>query len=216
MQIPQSTIDEIRERADIVDVVSRFVDLKRAGGTLRKHPNAKVFRDFRVMFDKMHKDIDMVSVSTPDHMHAPASAWAMHLGKHCYTQKPMTHSIYEARYLTELARKQKVATQMGNQAHAGEPIRRAVELIQGGMLGAVSEVHAWTNRPIWPQGPRALAELAKCKKTTPPASLDCRRCSLIPTLRITPCAALPTGCGHRRVAPQSSCIGRTIRSTRTS
>ncbi len=128
------------------------VDHKRAGGTLRKYPSAKVFKDFRVMFDKMGKDIDMVSVSTPDHMHAPATAWAMHLGKHCYTQKPMTHTVYEARYLTELARKTKVATQMGNQAHAGEPIRRAVELIQAGMLGEITQIHAWTNRPIWAQG----------------------------------------------------------------
>lgn len=143
------------------------VDAKRAGGTFRKHPNAKVFQDFRVMFDKMGKDIDMVSVSTPDHMHAPASAWAMHLGKHCYTQKPMTHSVHEARYLTELARKKGVATQMGNQAHAGEPIRRAVELVQAGMIGDVTQIHAWTNRPIWAQG-----MAARPPKQEVPDSLD--------------------------------------------
>ncbi|MEX2212636.1 MAG: Gfo/Idh/MocA family oxidoreductase [Phycisphaeraceae bacterium] len=128
------------------------VDLDRAAGTIKKHPSAKVYRDFREMLDKEHKNFDAVSVSTPDHMHAPASVWAMELGKHVYCQKPLTHSIYEARVMRETARKYKVATQMGNQAHAGEPIRRGVELIQAGMLGAVREVHAWTNRPIWPQG----------------------------------------------------------------
>jgi predicted dehydrogenase len=143
------------------------VDLKRAGGTLKKFPKAKVYRDFRQMLDKEANNIDMVSVSTPDHMHAHPSAWAMQLGKHCYTQKPMTHSVYEARVLTNLARQNKVATQMGNQAHAGEPIRRAVELIQAGALGAVREVHAWTNRPIWKQGMKEALP-----KQDIPASLD--------------------------------------------
>lgn len=117
-----------------------------------KFPDAKFYHDFRVMLEKEVKRIDAVTVSTPDHTHAPAAMMAMKMGKHVYCQKPLTHSIWEARQMTETARAAGVATQMGNQAHAGEPIRRAVELIRAGMLGMVSEVHAWTNRPIWPQG----------------------------------------------------------------
>ncbi len=128
------------------------VDLDRAKGSIKAHPNAKLFRDFRQMLDKEAKSFDAVSVSTPDHVHAPASVWAMELGKHVYCQKPLTWSIHEARVMRDTARKYKVATQMGNQAHAGEPIRRGVELLRAGMLGPVREVHAWTNRPIWPQG----------------------------------------------------------------
>ena len=98
------------------------------------------------------KGIDAVTVSTPDHTHAVAGVMAMRMGKHYYCQKPLTHSIHEARLMTQVAREQGVVTQMGNQAHAGEPIRRAVELIQAGIIGEVSEVHVWTNRPVWPQG----------------------------------------------------------------
>jgi len=143
------------------------VDLSRAAGTIKAHPDAKLFRDFRQMFDKEAASFDAVSVSTPDHVHAPASVWAMELGKHVYCQKPLTWSVHEARLMRELARKNKVATQMGNQAHAGEPIRRGVELLRAGMLGAVREVHAWTNRPIWPQG---IAERPAAQPV--PESLD--------------------------------------------
>ncbi len=115
-------------------------------------PKAKFYHDFREMLEKEGKRIDAVTVSTPDHTHAPAAMMAMRMGKHVYCQKPLTHSIWEARQMTETARATGLATQMGNQAHAGEPIRRAVELIRAGMLGKVSEVHTWTNRPIWPQG----------------------------------------------------------------
>jgi predicted dehydrogenase len=127
------------------------VDEQRAAGTFRDFPQAKRYTDFRVMLDKQ-KDIDAVIVATPDHTHAPASVMAMKLGKHVYCQKPLCHSVYEARVMAETARQYKVATQMGHQAHAGEPIRRAVELVRAGMLGPVREVHTWTNRPIWPQG----------------------------------------------------------------
>lgn len=127
------------------------VDEKRAGGTFDQFPKAKRYKDFRGMLEK-RKEIDAVTVSTPDHVHAPASMMAMQLGKHVYCQKPLTHSVYEARRMAETARQQGVATQMGNQAHAGEPIRRAVELVRAGIIGKVHEVHTWTNRPIWPQG----------------------------------------------------------------
>ena len=126
-------------------------DDNRAAGTYKKFPKAKRYKDFRVMLEKQ-KDIDAVTVSTPDHVHAFAAMAAMKLGKHVYCQKPLTHSIYEARMLTEAAAAGKLITQMGNQAHAGEPIRRAVELVRAGIIGKVREAHVWTNRPIWPQG----------------------------------------------------------------
>jgi predicted dehydrogenase len=127
------------------------VDEQRAAGTFRDFPQAKRYTDFRVMLEKQ-KDIDAVIVATPDHTHAVASVMAMKLGKHVYCQKPLTHSVYEARVMSETAREYKVATQMGHQSHAGEPTRRAVELVRAGLLGPVREVHTWTNRPIWPQG----------------------------------------------------------------
>ena len=115
------------------------------------YPDAKLYRDFRVMLDE-EKNLDAVTVSTPDHTHCHAAVTAMRMGKHVYCQKPLTHSVWEARLMAETAKEYGVATQMGNQAHAGEPIRRGVELIRAGIIGRVSEVHAWTNRPIWPQG----------------------------------------------------------------
>lgn len=126
-------------------------------------PKAAFYRDFRVMLEKEAKRLDAVTVSTPDHTHCHASVMAMRMGKHVYTQKPLTHSIWEARLMAETAKKQKVATQMGNQAHAGEPIRRAVELVRAGLIGKVSEVHTWTNRPVWPQGGKALLDNARVR-----------------------------------------------------
>jgi predicted dehydrogenase len=124
---------------------------------LDRFPGVKLFTDYREMIAN-HPGIDAVTVSTPDHHHFHASMLAMRKGKHVYCQKPISHSIWEARRMTETAAQYKVQTQMGNQAHAGEPIRRAVELLRAGVLGAVKEVHAWTNRPIWPQGMTAVAE----------------------------------------------------------
>jgi len=119
-------------------------------------PKAKFYRDFRKMLEEMDSSIDAVSVSTPDHTHFHPTRQSIMMGKHVYCQKPLTHSIWEARELRMLARKHGVKTQMGNQAHAGEPIRRAVEYIRSGMLGRVKEVHTWTNRPIWGQGMNQL------------------------------------------------------------
>ncbi len=126
-------------------------DWKSAAKTFGKYPNAKQYKDFRVMFDKQ-KDIDAVTVSTPDHTHAVIAMWAMERKKHVYVQKPLTHSIWETRKLTEAARKYKVATQMGNQGHSNEGARQLCEMIWAGEIGHVKEVHAWTNRPLWPQG----------------------------------------------------------------
>lgn len=118
---------------------------------LDRFPDAKLFTDYREMIATMG-NLDAVTVSTPDHHHFHASLLAMRKGLHVYCQKPISHSVWEARRLAEVAVQTKVQTQMGNQAHAGEPIRRGVELIRAGAIGRVTEVHAWTNRPIWPQG----------------------------------------------------------------
>jgi predicted dehydrogenase len=138
------------------------VDDRRAGGAFRSFPNAKRFNDYRIMLEKMAKDIDVVTVSTPDHHHAPASMLALKLGKHVFCQKPLTHSVYEARRLAEVAKQKKVATIMGIQGHCTEQTRRLCEMIWAGWLGDVKELHYWTNRPIWPQG------LDRPKNTPPP------------------------------------------------
>lgn len=127
-------------------------DRSHCGEQVKKHPRARFHRDFRKMLDEMGGSIDAVIVSTPDHFHAIAAGAAIQLGKHVYCQKPMTQTIYEARRLRDLARQYKVVTQMGNQGSAEDGLRRAVECLQAGIIGAVREVHVWTNRPIWPQG----------------------------------------------------------------
>ena len=121
-------------------------------------PKAKKYADYRKMFDEMGREIDACTVSTPDHSHGPATALALHLGKHVYTQKPLAHSIYECRRLGELAREKRVATQMGNQGTANNGMRQNAYRVRAGGLGTVREVHVWTNRPIWPQGVDRSAE----------------------------------------------------------
>ncbi len=118
----------------------------------RRFKKAKKFNDYRKMLDEMGKSIDAVTVSTPDHVHAVAAAMALKMKKHCFVQKPLTHSIHEARVLGQLARENGVATQMGNQGTANNGLRKAAAAVQAGVLGTVKEVHVWTNRPIWPQG----------------------------------------------------------------
>ena len=118
----------------------------------RRFPGAKTFADWRELLDRMDKQIEAVSVSTPDHMHAPISMSAIHHGKHVYCQKPLTHTIYEARQIAAAARKAKVVTQMGIQCHSSVEYRMATELIQAGAIGKIKEVHSWSDRPGWPQG----------------------------------------------------------------
>ena len=149
--------------ADVVALCD--VDEDRGANMFKAYPKAARFKDYRVMFEKIGKSIDACTVSTPDHTHAIATSLAMRMGKHCYTQKPLTHNVYEARYLTKLARETGVVTQMGNQAHAGEPIRRAVELVRAGIIGNVTEAHIWTNRPIWPQGMKKRSAKANIPKS---------------------------------------------------
>ena len=127
------------------------VDFGLADAVFKKYPDAKRYKDFRVMLDEQ-KDIDAVIIATPDHTHAVIAMAAMERKKHVYVQKPLTHSVSEARLLTEAARKHGVATQMGNQGHSGEGIRLLCEWVWDGAIGHVREAHAWTNRPVWPQG----------------------------------------------------------------
>jgi predicted dehydrogenase len=132
-------------------------DEKRAERAFKQFPDVPKFKDFRQMLEK-HKEIDAVTVSTPDHMHGTASMWAIERGKHVYCQKPLTHTVWEARELTLAAQKYQVATQMGNQGYSNEGARQCCEIIWNGDIGNVSEVHAWTNRPLsyWKQGPNIV------------------------------------------------------------
>ncbi len=127
------------------------IDDGALGKVKDKFPGAKHFNDYRKMLDEMGDSIDAVTVSTPDHTHAVAALQAMRMGKHCFCQKPMTHSIEEARMMSTVAREKKLATQMGNQHTASSNLRLSAALIRNGIIGTVKEVHVWTNRPVWPQ-----------------------------------------------------------------
>ena len=126
-------------------------DWELAAESFERFPNARKFKDYRVMLEEM-PEIDAVTISTPDHTHAPAAYMAMKMGKHVYVQKPLTHTVAEARLLRDTARECGVATQMGNQGHAGDGVRNLYEMIWSGAIGQVKEVHIWTSRPVWPQG----------------------------------------------------------------
>ena len=117
-----------------------------------KFPQLKQYGDYRKMLDEIGKDIDAVTVSTPDHHHGDAAIRAMKLGKHCFCQKPLVQTVNEARMMRQLAKEKKLATQMGNQGSAETGLRRAVEVVQAGVIGKPLELHVWSNRPIWPQG----------------------------------------------------------------
>lgn len=117
-----------------------------------KYPKAKIYTDYREMLEKEHKNIDAVSVSIPDHMHAVVAMAAMQLGKHVYVQKPLTHDIYEARMLTQAAHRYKVVTQMGNQGASGDGVRQLQDWYNAGIIGDVHTIYCYTDRPVWPQG----------------------------------------------------------------
>jgi len=143
------------------------VDSEYAGrNAFSRWHQAKRYKDFRVMFDQQ-KDIDAVVIATPDHTHALPALMAMREGKHVFLQKPLTHSVYESRILTETAQRYGVATQMGNQGNSAEGIRQICEWIWAGTIGEVTHVDTWTNRPIWPQG---LSKPEKGKRV--PKTLD--------------------------------------------
>jgi predicted dehydrogenase len=128
------------------------VDDKRAELTYKQYPNLPKYKDFRAMLDKEGKNIDAVIVTIPDFMHATAAMHAMEHGKHVYVQKPLAHTVWECRQLAQAAAKYNVATQMGNLGYSNEGTRQCAEMIWSGEIGNVTEVHAWTNRPVWPQG----------------------------------------------------------------
>lgn len=140
------------------------VDDRRAANSIKSFPKAKYYKDFRELFDKESKNFDAVSVSTPDHNHAVQTLAAMQLGKHVYVQKPLTHDIYEARVLTDAAKRYKVVTQMGNQGASGDGVRQLMDWYDAGVIGKVHTVYCWTDRPVWPQGiswPAAKASVPK-------------------------------------------------------
>jgi predicted dehydrogenase len=127
------------------------VDWNHAKETAEKFSSATRYTDYRRMLEK-EKGIDAITVSTPDHMHAPVAIAAMEMGKHVYVQKPLTHNISEARKLTEMARERRIVTQMGNQGASSPSTKKISEWVAEGKLGKVHTVHVWTNRPVWPQG----------------------------------------------------------------
>src|SRR2546423_1492132 len=128
------------------------VDESQAAKSIQRHPNVKFYNDWRKMLDKEENNIDAVIVSTPDHCHAIVASAGIKLGKHVYCQKPLTQTVYEARYLRNLAKEYGVVTQMGNQGSSEDGLRRAVEVVHAGLIGPVKQIHVWSNRPIWPQG----------------------------------------------------------------
>ena len=144
-------------------------DDERGARGFKLHEKAPRYKDFRKMLDKELKNIDAVTVSTPDHMHGMAAMWAMSRGKHVYCQKPLTRTVWEASELTKAAAKYGVATQMGNQGYSNEGARQCAEMVWSGEIGQVNEVHAWTNRPVkyWPQGPDVIP-----KTSAAPSTLD--------------------------------------------
>jgi predicted dehydrogenase len=135
----------------ICDVDQNNLD-RKANQFKGKFPDLKKYTDYRELIEKSGKDIDAVTVSTPDHHHGVAAILAMKQGKHCFCQKPLVQTVYEARTVRALAREKKLATQMGNQGSAEPGLRRAVEVIHAGVIGKPLELHVWSNRPIWPQG----------------------------------------------------------------
>lgn len=146
-----SDSDEAARHANLIAVCD--IDDKRLDAKVHSHPKAHRFNDFRRMFDKLGKEIDAVTISTPDHTHAVATMMAIKMGKAVYTQKPLAHDVWEARQLRLAVAEHKVASQMGNQGTCHTRLREGVEAIQAGAIGNVREVHVWTNRPIWPQSP---------------------------------------------------------------
>ncbi len=143
---------DLREMATENIVALCDVDWNKAAHTFKQYPDATKYKDYRVMLDKQ-KDIDAVMIATPDHMHAPITVAALRSGKHVYVEKPMAHSIEEARVMTRVAKETGLVTQMGNNGHAGEGLRLTREWLQAGAIGKVAEIHCWSDRPghFWKQ-----------------------------------------------------------------
>ncbi len=149
-----ATLDGIATHPKVKLVCVAEVDSALLGGVKKKYPDAKVYVDWREMLDKEHKNLDAVCVGTPDHMHAPMAVSSMQHGLHVYGQKPLAHDLYEVRKMTEMARKKKLVTQMGIQIHSATEYKTAVQLIQGGTIGKVKEVYAWSGKKWGDPEPR--------------------------------------------------------------
>lgn len=164
----RSDIEHAGSLMDVIAICDIDESERGLGGAKKRFEKAKVFTDFRKLFADADivRNLDAVVVSTPDHTHALPSVMAMRRGKHVYCQKPLTHTVFEARLMREVAKQNKVCTQMGNQGTAANGLRRAVEFVQSGGIGAVKEAHVWTNRPIWPQAPKVSA-------ANPPKTGEC-------------------------------------------
>ena len=142
-------------------------DTNRMKKAAEFYPQAKSYTDYRKMYDEMGKSIDCVFIACPDNHHVPAAIRAMRLGKGAFVEKPAAETVYEARLLSDEVKKLKVPTQMGNQGHDGQGIRRQVEWVNAGLIGTIKETHTWTGRPVWPQG------IGRPNRTDPiPAGLD--------------------------------------------
>jgi predicted dehydrogenase len=159
-----SDTDQAGRFGNIVAVCD--IDDRNLDAMAERFPKAKKYHDFRKMLAEMGDRIDAVTVSTPDHTHAPAAIMAMKMKKHVYVQKPLTHSVKEARLMREVAREYGVCTQMGNQGSASDGLREGIEVIQAGAIGPVHEAHIWTDRPIWPQAPKIMT---RPRPSEPPA-----------------------------------------------
>ncbi len=150
--IGEQAINNLRGKPEVNIVAFCDVDDERASKFYKEFPYIPRFRDYRVMLDKMDKQIDGVIISTPDHMHYPIAAWAIAKGKHVFCQKPLARTMWECREMRRLADEAGVITQMGNQGHTNEGWRVIKEWYQAGLLGQIEDIYIWTNRPIWPQG----------------------------------------------------------------
>lgn len=149
---------ELFETQKVKFVALCDVDAVRAANTFAAHPNATKYKDFRKIYDNHLSEIDAIMVATPDHTHAVASIPFMKAKKHAYVEKPLTHNIYEARLMAQVAKENGIVTQMGNQGASGDGIRVAQEMIDAGLIGKVHRVDCWTNRPVWPQGFKSITE----------------------------------------------------------
>jgi predicted dehydrogenase len=162
-----SDISQAANHGEVIALVDVDSSEKHLGWAAKKWANAKTFSDYRKLFDDaVFKDVDALTVSTPDHHHANVAAVAIRAKKHVYVQKPLTRTVFEAHLLRKLAAENGVCTQMGNQGTAENGLRRAVELVRAGEIGKVAEVHVWTNRPIWPQAPQVTDK-------NPPKKAEC-------------------------------------------
>ena len=163
---------DISNAARFTDIVAICdVDKGRLDSAKRRYPNAKAYTDYRKLFEEMEKSIDAASVSTADHMHAPIALMAMRMKKHVYVQKPLARTMYECRLMSKVAKETGVCTQMGNQGSASDGLRREAAEMKAGIYGDIKELHVWTNRPIWPQGPETIRTMkdfeAKIRRNNP-------------------------------------------------